>query len=445
MATDNLSKVTTLAALQSFAKEQGLDLNQAPSVDDNESGRRAFRRWIRKMLIVSPAIQVEEQAVVETPVVIPEESETPQLVVEVIKPVVEPEHVEPEPAKSYRWLWWGVGLILVILVGILIFRGCSNATTPVATATARPTTIVVATKTLVPTSTQAAATKTLVPTKPAVTQPANTSVAPVTDGKKLAESILGKILPWPVPAYVSGKPGFPEICAGLCWDKFLLDKGILVWYGPSDGSEDITQSDVKFGDGTDSPIELMRNGEINTVIFANGLDAQMEVCAINGSTLDGKLIADWLKEAGITEQCGRFAIPAGWHVVKNNMNAPIAGFGVRLSASGWASMTEPQIVQYNKYWTIDGKTATWVGPKDVEVMMTPAMVSMMQDFGSLTEIVWTTTGKGTVLFCNGKVEGSIQLTSPDGACRVYNVPSGTFTYTGEQRTSAGISWQPAVK
>lgn len=399
------------------------------------------------LLVTAPAAPLPE----------PEPESLPELVNEEPAPAVVPareppparEPEEPETADKHRssaWAWMLVAIIFMatlILIGYLLGKGsnpqAANATpTPIVQlATEAPATEAVTQAVIEVPATE-------VPATQAATQAA-TEAAPVTDGKTLAESILGKTLPWPVPAYVADQPGFPQICAGLCWDKSKLDKGILVWYGPSDGSEDITQSDAPFGDGTTGPLELMRNGTVHTVIFANGLEAQMEVCAITDSKLDGKLIADWLKEAGITEQCGRFALPAGWHVVQDNMNAPIAGFGIRLSASGWASMTESKIITYTGYWKIDGKTAIWTGPDGIEILMTPAMVSMMQDYGNLTTVVFTTTQPGQVLFCNGTVSGDATLSSPDGACHLYNVPAGTFTYTGEKRTSAGISWQPAVK
>jgi hypothetical protein len=79
----------------------------------------------------------------------------------------------------------------------------------------------------------------------------------IGDGKALAESLLGKTLPWPPDKYVAGKPGFPTTCAGLCWDLSKLAQGIMVHYGPNLGEEDITESPSNFGDGSTGPLELM--------------------------------------------------------------------------------------------------------------------------------------------------------------------------------------------
>lgn len=262
----------------------------------------------------------------------------------------------------------------------------------------------------------------------------------IGDGKALAESLLGKTLPWPPDKYVAGKPGFPTTCAGLCWDLSKLAQGIMVHYGPNLGEEDITESPSNFGDGSTGPLELMTSGKVTKVIFANAVDAQLEMCAIG--TLDGKPLTEVL---GVAQgECGkRVALPAGWHVIEDNANSPVAGFGVRFTATAWASMSEDQIVKYNSYWSVSGDTATWKGPDGVEILMPPALVSMMQDFGTLKKVVFTTSTEGQILFCNGSVSGPANFDSKDGACHQYTVPAGTYTYSGEQRLSAGISWEPA--
>lgn len=261
------------------------------------------------------------------------------------------------------------------------------------------------------------------------------------DGHALAEEAWGESLP-EVPELYSahaGEEGYPDDCAGLCWDMSKADRGVMLWYGPNMGEEDITQSDADFGNGDMGPLESMRTGKVTKVIFYNGKEAQLEVCAIG--SLDGTPLTEVL---GVNEgECGkRVALSPGWHVIEDNANSPIAGFGVRLTASGWAGMTEGQIVEYTGYWEISGDTATWTGPNDVEIMMTPAMVSMMQDFGTLKNVVFTTSKPGRILLCNGYVDGDANLESPDGSCQLFDVPTGTFTYTGEDRLSAGVSWQP---
>lgn len=242
-----------------------------------------------------------------------------------------------------------------------------------------------------------------------------------------------------IPSYKSGGPGFPKDCAGMCWNK--EHKNYLVLYGPMDGSDDITESPKKFGDGTKSALDLMRDGDVTSVIFANKYDAQLEACAIGA--LDGVTMTQVL---GVADgECARASLPIGWHVVEGNANSPVAGFGVRYTNVGWAGMTEKKVVEYTKYWKIISSTATWLGPNNVEILMVPSMVSMMQDFGSLTVVKFTTNISGTLLFCNGNVTGAAKLNSPDGACHLYEVGPGKFVYAGEKRTSAGISWQPEVK
>jgi hypothetical protein len=382
---------------------------------------------------------MEPAAVVVEPVVAPVVEPEPLPAAVVVEPVVAPV-VEPDETEKKGFPWWILAVLGILVIAILLWHPWTVRTAASAP-TAQPATAI--------------ATKTLVPTEPAVTQsamtqdtatqtaqPANTPVAPVTDGKALAEQILGKTLPWPPETYAShqGEEGYPDICAGLCWDTSKLADGIMVNYGPNAGEEDITQSDASFGDGSTGPLELMRNGTVTTVVFANATDAQLEICAIG--TLDGKPLTEVL---GINEgECGkRVALSAGWHVIEGNANSPIAGFGVRYTANGWSGLTESQIVEYTGYWKIVGDTATWTGPSDIEIMMTPTLVQMMQNFDALHTVVFTTTMPGKVLFCNGTVSGSATLTSPDGACHMYEVPAGTFTYTGEARLSAGIGWQPA--
>lgn len=260
------------------------------------------------------------------------------------------------------------------------------------------------------------------------------------DGQALAEAKWGEKLQWPPELYSAhaGEEGFPDVCAGLCWDTHKVSTGkVMLWYGPNAGEEDITQSDAKFGDGGKGPLDLMRDGDVNVVIFPITKEAQLETCAIG--TLDGVALTTVL---GIKQgECGsRVAIQPGWHVVENNANSPIAGFGVRYTVTGWAGMTEAKIPEYTKYWQITADTGTFNGPDEAEVLMTPAMVSMMQDFGVLKKIVFTKKVPGQILLCNGVVTGAATLSSPDGSCHYYAVGAGTFTYTGGPGLSAGASW-----
>jgi hypothetical protein len=213
----------------------------------------------------------------------------------------------------------------------------------------------------------------------------------------------------------------------------------MMWYGPTDGSEDIPEADGNFGNSNPGPLDLMRTGKVTKVIFYLGKEAQLEVCAIG--SLDGKPLSEVLNIKD--GECGKcVAIAAGWHVIRDNANSPIAGFGIRFTGTGWADMSESQIIQYTSYWKISGDTATWVGPEGVEILMPPSMISMMQDFGTLKNIVFTTTTAGKILLCNGYVDGDANLSSPDGSCQFFGVPTGSFTYHGENRLSAGMSWQP---
>lgn len=271
---------------------------------------------------------------------------------------------------------------------------------------------------------------------------ADTGDAPVGDGYDLAVEAWGESLPRVPELYSAhqGEEGYPDNCAGLCWDTSKVEsRGVMRWYGPNNGEEDITESPAKFGNGTMGPLDLMRTGKVTKVIFYTRTEAQLEVCALG--SLDGTPLTEIL---GVDEgDCGkRVSLAAGWHLIEGNANSPIAGFGVRYGASGWAGMTESQIVQYTKYWKIEGDTATWIGPDDVEIMMTPAMVSMMQDFDTLHNIVFTTKKAGRILLCNGYVTGDANLESPDGSCQYFDVGPGTYTYHGEARLSAGVSWQP---
>lgn len=249
---------------------------------------------------------------------------------------------------------------------------------------------------------------------------------------------------WPPEPYSAheGEEGYPADCAGLCWDTSHLADGIMVWYGPTSAEEDITQSDADFGNGNMGPLELMRTGEVTTVIFANTLPAQIEICAIG--SLDGVPLTELLNlEEGECAVPGkRLALKPGWHIVQDNANTPIAGFGVRYEANGWSGMTEEQILDYNGYWKVEGNTATWIGPEDIEIMLPPTLVANMQVWGTLTTVKFTTSQPGQVLFCNGSVDGTMDLESDDGACHLYDVPVGTYTYSGTARLSAGISWQP---
>ena len=349
-----------------------------------------------------------------------------------------------DPKSTKKLITWGIiGLLVLLVVGYFGLNSLIKAVFPNAEPTAEPTAEVteapvvteVTEAPVVTEVTEAAATPT---PEPETTEVVATEMAAdtQTDGKALAEAILGETLPNQPEMYSAGGDGFPEVCAGLCWDVSRLDQGIMKYYGPWDGAEDISQSDADFANGT-GPLELMRTGKVTTVVFYLGKEAQLETCALG--TLDGQPLSDILSvKAG---ECGkRVAIEPGWHVIQDNANSPIAGFGVRFSATGWAGMSEAQIVEYTGYWKISGSTATWAGPDGMQIMMVPSMVSMMQDFGTLTEVVFTTTESGRVLFCNGSVTGDATLSSKDGSCQFFTVPAGTFTYHGEDRLSAGISW-----
>lgn len=262
-------------------------------------------------------------------------------------------------------------------------------------------------------------------------------------------------LVWPVKAYVAGGPGFPETCAGLCWDvrNMNVNDKVMLWYGPADGSEDITQSPEQFGNNTPGPLDLMRNGDVVAVLFPWMLEsAQFEACALPKSTLDGVPLTQILRMPNgnlVAEgECGRGTITQGWHVVEGSINSPVAGFGVRVTANAWASMNEEQVRLYTSYWEIsntNSHVAIWRGPDGVEIFLPPSLVSAMQDFHLIDTVVFQTHQPGKVLFCNGAVLVPVELTSEDGACRIYEVPAGSFRYDAPNtvnRTSAGISWRP---
>lgn len=288
------------------------------------------------------------------------------------------------------------------------------------------------------------------PTQQATLRPTampNTALTTTTlavDGKTLAESLLGEQLAWPVPVYQAGGPGFPEDCAGLCWNT--AHSSTLLWYGPSNGEEDITQSSVEFGDGSKSAIDRMRDGDVQTVIFPVNREATVEICP--RGTINSKPVVEYLREANadyVTGECGRFAIPAGWYVVQGNSSFEQAGFGVRFEASGWSSMEASQIRTYTGYWNFSSTTATWDGPSGVEVLMLPSMVQMMQDWKTLDTVTFTTTEDGIIMFCNGTVTGTRSISHQHGECEDHDVPAGNYTYTApnsNNRTSAGVSWQP---
>ena len=185
----------------------------------------------------------------------------------------------------------------------------------------------------------------------------------------------------------------------------------------------------------------MRNGTITTVIFANDIEAQLEICAVG--SLDGTPLTEIL---GVAEgECGkRIALQPGWHVIEGNVNPVIAGFGVRWTASGWATMTESDIIWYTSCWNISGDAATWTCGDDKPILMTPSMIDMMQNFGVLKHITWSTSNDGQILMCNGDITGSENIPT-DGSCRLHNVGPGTYTYNGDKRLSAGSGWYPVNK
>lgn len=360
-------------------------------------------------------------------------------------PTPAPAPAQPAPVTPSRLPNWVIPVILIVAVLLCVggFWAVNKSnTSPAAT----PTKVSPTTKpTEAATQAPVVATKAPTNTPEATAQPteAATQVAN-TEGKAIAEQLLGKTLPWPPEPYSAhkGEAGFPDVCSGLCWNLDKVDQGVMLWYGPTSAEEDIAQSDAKFGDGQPGPLDLMRTGKVTHVVFANTMDAQLEVCAIG--TLDGQPLTSLL---GVKDgECGkRIAINAGWHVIEGNANSPIAGFGVRFTANGWSGMTESQIVTYTSYWSVSTDTATWKGPDGVEILMPPSLVAMMQDYGTIKKVVFTTSQTGKVLFCNGSVTGAATLNSKDGACHLYDVPAGTFTYNGEARLSAGISWQPSAK
>lgn len=289
--------------------------------------------------------------------------------------------------------------------------------------------------------------------------------------KVRAEKVWGESLPWPVESYSAheGEDGYPQICAGLCYDTSKVStNGVMKWYGPSEGEEDISQSAEKFGNGTPGPLELMQTGKVTTVIFPLSRDsAKIEACALPGAKLDGVLLTNVLKTPDgqfVKEgECGVGVIGKGWHTVEGSANSPVAGFGVRFVASQWASMDEAKVQAFTSFWTVQGDTATWntqtvataeraskADTGSTEVLMTPSLISMMQDFRTLNKVVFGTNQDGKVLLCNGTLSSSAGKTwsSKDGSCKVYEVPAGTYTYvapSGNNRTSSGISWKPLDK
>src|SRR3990167_211508 len=151
--------------------------------------------------------------------------------------------------------------------------------------------------------------------------------------KAYAESFWGEPLPWPVPEYVSGQPGFPLVCAGLCWDtSHVSTDNVMRWYGPSDGAEDITQSPEQFGNNTPGPLDLMRVGKVRVVIFPLTAPAQIEMCALPDTMIDGVPATQILRTSsgGFVPEgdCGVGALSEGYHVVENNWQSPVSGFGV---------------------------------------------------------------------------------------------------------------------
>ncbi len=235
----------------------------------------------------------------------------------------------------------------------------------------------------------------------------------------------------------------PQKCNGACWDVDLA-AGSMTWTGPIDGSEDITEDSKNF-DGKDySPLNLMIDGKVKVVNFEVKVDARMEVCPIG--SLDGEKLEDLIKKAHGKSECyNALPVKVGKHVLENNTGKN-SGFGVRFLRTGW-SADEARITELELCWKVDGKTATWVCAGDVEILMPPSVVAMVQTFQVVDLIKFTTTVNGQVNMCNGELTGAAKSVKTDGSCKWTDIPPGTYTYhapAAKNRTASGVSWSPTT-
>lgn len=238
----------------------------------------------------------------------------------------------------------------------------------------------------------------------------------------------------PLKPYVSGQPGYPEICDGLCWDFNTPD--LMVWYGKNAGEEDIRMSDRNLGDGTMSPVNRVRTGKVHTVVVGIAKPSSAEVCAIG--TFDRVPLSQLLgKKEG---ECGRIDVAPGWHIIENNADSMVAGIGFTFSGAGtWADPSLDQNKDLAACWNISGDTATWKCATNTNMRTTQEMKKAMEIDGTLKNLVFNPSVAGYLWLCNGYVDGT-QTINSDGACRNYPVSAGTYTYHGSTQTSTGASF-----
>lgn len=240
-------------------------------------------------------------------------------------------------------------------------------------------------------------------------------------------------MPWPPPVYVAGGPGMPDVCHGLCWNKET--PGVLTWYGPNRAEENIFQSDVKFGDGTKSAIQRMRDGEVTTVKFATTVAGNLNVCPIG--TLDGVALRT-LIGADCSDD---YIIQPGWHVIQGNVGE-FAGFGVEFHGVGWADPSTPKIQNLEECWTISSRIATWTCGESTEIILPPSLLEAMNEVHFIVAVEFETTVRGHFTnLCQGSVTGTVNI-STNGSCRDHAVEAGMYIYTPNPNvdTVNGIGW-----
>lgn len=240
-------------------------------------------------------------------------------------------------------------------------------------------------------------------------------------------------MPFPPPVYVAGGPGMPDNCAGLCWNKET--PGLLTWYGPNRAEENIFQSDVQFGDGTKSPIQLMRDGEVTTVKFATTVAGNLNVCPIG--TLDGVALST-LIGANCSDD---YIIQPGWHVIRDNVGE-FAGFGVEFHGVGWADPSTPKIQNLEECWIVRSGTATWDCDSGNEIILPPSLLEGMNQIHMIHTVKFETTVDGQFTnLCQGTVTGTVDIET-DGNCRSYYAPKGPYIYIPNPGVDNvnGIGW-----
>lgn len=256
---------------------------------------------------------------------------------------------------------------------------------------------------------------------------------PAGDGKAIAEALLGYELPNTPAAYVAGGPGMPNDCAGLCYNYDVAS--VAYWYGPNKGEENINQSPEELGDGSKSPIDRMRDGDVTAVIWYNAVDATLELCPIG--TLDGVSLKDLVREATGKEECtNALPVKAGWHVIQDNVGE-VAGFTVQYLESGWTN-DPSRIRAYEACWSPSGTTATYTCKSGDEILVPPSLDSMVKIYQTIDTLIFTTDDAGRVWACNGSLDGmTIEK------CDYYPVESGTHTYVAPDgnRTASVFGWQ----